>query len=190
MAQNKVCVEAYVISTWIDLICDMGWTPHIALQPSRSDREMSIPMDRVNEQGFLVLEVSGSSIKSYFLDKQEGYISFGATFRGVHKNIKIPIETIIDIYGKETGIGAHSCNFSLQNDLGLTFLSLKGVSVLQSAFFKNEIKKTYGPDAVVEIKSQNGKTLDVDVASEESKDIVQLTEQKEPVKRGHLTVIK
>ena len=96
---TAVCVEAYILQGWIDLIIDLDLTPQIMISPMLSTREMNIPLDYLVDD-CMTINVSAGATQYVELDKNNGYINVGARFNKVHHDLLIPLECVVGTSSK------------------------------------------------------------------------------------------
>lgn len=96
---NSRYLNGYVLSSYIEMIVDCELVPYIVVCPQNSQREMSIPMDYV-QNGFIVLNVSTAATGYCNVDKDNAYISLSSRFNGVSHDIFIPIECVVEVRSK------------------------------------------------------------------------------------------
>jgi stringent starvation protein B len=62
-----------------------------------------VPQQHVNKDGQIILNISPSAIKDFFMDNAA--VSFNARFSGVVNNLYVPCGAILGIYARENGQG-------------------------------------------------------------------------------------
>lgn len=96
---NSRFLNGYLISSYIEMIVDCELVPYIVVCPQISKRDMSIPMDYV-QNGFIVLNVSSAATGYCVIDKDNAYISLASRFNGVSHDIMIPLECVVEVRSK------------------------------------------------------------------------------------------
>ena len=121
------CVNSYLFQAWLDLINDSHLDPFIIIDPTRTKREVEVPMDYcVN--GLLTLNLAARTLGYLDNDKSTGYLSLSTRFNRIEQHMLIPVESIILIKS--------SCNkllFELPKGLQLTSDHKKADKVVEKA---------------------------------------------------------
>ncbi len=84
----------------LDWIVDCGWTPHLIVDAS--SEEVQVPRQFVKE-GRIVLNISASATQDFSIGAEA--VEFSARFSGVSHRIRVPCDTVMGIYARETGQG-------------------------------------------------------------------------------------
>ncbi|MCK4501015.1 hypothetical protein KAU11_11000 [Candidatus Babeliales bacterium] len=111
---KNTCVNAYLFQAWLDLINDSHLDPFIIIDPTRTERKISVPMDYCID-GLLTLNVAVRTLGHFNLDKTSGYLMMSTRFNRMEQHMEIPVESIVLIKS--------SCNkllFELPKGLQLT----------------------------------------------------------------------
>jgi len=98
---QNACINAYLIDTWIGMICDMGETPYLLVAVDQTNRDIRLPEEFIREDRAIVLNVDPPAIRDFRIDKEAGIISFNARFRGKPEHVVVPCEAVHQVYSKE-----------------------------------------------------------------------------------------
>ena len=126
---KKLFLNAYMISTWIEIITDAGGRPHIVVVPSQTGRPITgFPKgfieDHLKDNGRVLLNVSMAVAKMVYVDKHEGYVHLDIRCAGVScPDIMIPVEAILDVYCKDSS-GLSSFHSALPVQTNSCFIML------------------------------------------------------------------
>jgi len=90
----------YLIRAIYQWILDNNLTPHILVNADYPNTE--VPMEFVNN-GSIILNIIPNSIQN--LQMENDFISFGARFGGIPREIFIPPEAVLGIFAKENNQG-------------------------------------------------------------------------------------
>lgn len=90
----------YLLQAMYDWICDNELTVHLLVNVNYP--EVSVPMEFV-EDGQIVLNITPGAVQSFHMDKQA--VSFTARFRGIARDVFVPVEAVLAIFAKENGQG-------------------------------------------------------------------------------------
>src|SRR5690606_2135095 len=91
----------YFLRAIYEWILDNNCTPHILVDAHI--QAVQVPQQHVNKDGQIILNISPSAIKDFFMDNAA--VSFNARFSGVVNNLYIPCGAILGIYARENGQG-------------------------------------------------------------------------------------
>lgn len=91
----------YFLRAVYEWIVDNNCTPHILVDAHVAGTQ--VPQQHVNNDGQIILNISPSAIKDFFMDNTA--VSFNARFSGVVNNLYIPCGAILGIYARENGQG-------------------------------------------------------------------------------------
>jgi len=91
----------YLVRALYEWIVDNGCTPYIMVDATQEG--VMVPQDYVNQEGQVVLNISPSAVKDYFIDN-EG-LAFSTRFGGVPTDIYVTCAAILGIYAKENQQG-------------------------------------------------------------------------------------
>ncbi len=91
----------YFLRAVYEWILDNNCTPHILVDAHVTGTQ--VPQQHVNKDGQIILNISPSAIKDFFMDNTA--VSFNARFSGVVNNLYIPCGAILGIYARENGQG-------------------------------------------------------------------------------------
>lgn len=91
----------YMIRALYEWIVDNQSTPYL-LVDAHGDG-VSVPLDFVNKDGQIILNISPSAVRSLEVTNQ--HVSFNAKFSGIPTDIYVPCGSILGIYARENGQG-------------------------------------------------------------------------------------
>jgi len=91
----------YFLRAIYEWILDNNCTPHILVDAHVAGTQ--VPQQHVNKDGQIILNISPSAIKDFFMDNTA--VSFNARFSGVVNNLYVPCGAILGIYARENGQG-------------------------------------------------------------------------------------
>ncbi len=91
----------YFLRAIYEWILDNDCTPHILVDAHVQGTQ--VPQQHVNKDGQIILNISPSAIKDFFMDNTA--VSFNARFSGVVNNLYVPCGAILGIYARENGQG-------------------------------------------------------------------------------------
>ena len=98
----------YLLRAIYEWLVDNNCTPHLVVFANADG--VRVPLQHVNKDGQIILNVSPSAVKDLFIANDA--ISFSARFSGVVNNIYVPCGAVLGIYGRENGQGMM---FELEN---------------------------------------------------------------------------
>lgn len=118
MIKAVSCVSARNIQNWIDIVCDLGFSPHIVVNRNIVDvrkdwgkevilpRHLSFDVPQFVEdiKGISIWNLSPSAVFNYVMDSKLGVLSFTAKIKGKPYNLTIPVEHIINIVVPNTNL--------------------------------------------------------------------------------------
>jgi stringent starvation protein B len=90
----------YLLKAMYDWICDNRLTVHLLVNVSWPG--VSVPMEFV-EDGQIVLNITPGAVQSFRMDMDA--VSFAARFRGIAREVVVPVEAVLAIFAKENGQG-------------------------------------------------------------------------------------
>lgn len=90
----------YFIRALYDWIVDNRLTPHLLVDASAEG--LVAPTEFAND-GRLVLNVSPDAVRD--LELANDFIEFSARFRGVSRDVIVPLQAVLGIYARENGQG-------------------------------------------------------------------------------------
>ena len=94
---------SYLLPGALDWVIDSGETPYLIVYARHTDAV--VPIEYVQEDGTIVLNISGTAIRNLHFDAAE--LSFDSRFSGVSQFIRIPYEAVLGMIGKESGQGIY-----------------------------------------------------------------------------------
>ena len=104
--------KPYFIRAVYEWCTDSGYTPYIK---TRVDENADVPLEYVDD-GEVVLNIGPIAAHNVVIEND--LIRFSARFDGVSRNIRIPINSVMGIFSRETGQGLiFSDNEILENSM-------------------------------------------------------------------------
>lgn len=97
--EQGVSTKPYLMRAIYEWCMDSGFTPYLAVAVNDQCR---VPLEFVKD-GEIVLNIGSSATPNLTIDNE--WISFGARFGGVAREIFVPVGAVIGIYAKENGQG-------------------------------------------------------------------------------------
>ena len=94
---------SYLLPGALDWVIDSGETPYLIVYARHEDT--IVPIEYVQEDGTIVLNLSGTAIRNLHFDASE--FSFDSRFSGVSQFIRIPYGAVLGMIGKESGQGIY-----------------------------------------------------------------------------------
>lgn len=96
---NNPSAQPYLLRAIHEWCCDHGMTPYMAVSV---DASVSVPPEYVNNNE-IVLNISPEATSNLRITNE--MVQFRARFGGVARDILVPIDRVLAIYGRETGDG-------------------------------------------------------------------------------------
>lgn len=93
-------LRPYLYNAYYNWLVDNDSTPYLLVNAEFPD--VDVPTEFVQD-GRIILNISPRSIGQYIVADE--YISFGARFQGMLRDIYIPFGAMVAIYAQETGDG-------------------------------------------------------------------------------------
>lgn len=90
----------YLIRALYEWLVDAGEVPHVLVDATVAGSELP---DGYVQEGRIVLNIGPSAVQALELGNEE--ISFSARFGGTPRNVVFPPESVLAIYGRESGQG-------------------------------------------------------------------------------------
>jgi stringent starvation protein B len=109
---ENACINAYLIDMWIQVICDMGETPHLVVNVYNTERQINVPMEYVQD-GDIRFNVLPTAVANFNIDKERGIVTFNARFNKKPFDVKLPCEAIVGVVSKESSVGSPMPNVLL-----------------------------------------------------------------------------
>lgn len=91
----------YLIRAVYEWIVDNNMTPYLLADTARDN--VQVPMDFVDDQGRIILNVSPMATRDLELGNHE--VTFSARFSGKTMYIVVPVNAVMAVYAKENGKG-------------------------------------------------------------------------------------
>lgn len=96
LAQNNK-VKLATLSAGLEVICDMGHTPFIAVNTRHSEYRGITQTE--HPDGIIVLDISVNAVRDFFMDEQG--VSFSYTVGGSKGQAYIPMDSLVSVFAKE-----------------------------------------------------------------------------------------
>ncbi len=100
-------LRAYVVKATYNWLVDHGFTPYILVDTEYEG--VVVPNNYIDEDNKILLDLSPQAIQN--LEINDNHISFDATFDGEPISINIPIESVLEVFSKETEQGMYAREF-------------------------------------------------------------------------------
>lgn len=100
MSAEMTSNQPYLIRAMYDWICDNGLTVHLLVNTNYAGVEVPIEFA---EDGQIVLNITPSAVQNFHMDLS--WIGFSARFRGISREVLVPVGAVMAIYAKENGKG-------------------------------------------------------------------------------------
>lgn len=100
-------LRAYVVKATYNWLVDHGFTPYILVDTEYES--VVVPNNYIDEDNKILLDLSPQAIQNLEID--DNHISFDATFDGEPISINIPIESVLEVFSKETEQGMYAREF-------------------------------------------------------------------------------
>ncbi|MBK2028432.1 ClpXP protease specificity-enhancing factor [Francisella noatunensis] len=100
-------LRAYVVKATYNWLVDHGFTPYILVDTEYEG--VVVPNNYIDEDNKILLDLSPQAIQNS--DIGDNHISFDATFDGEPISINIPIESVLEVFSKETEQGMYAREF-------------------------------------------------------------------------------
>lgn len=100
MSVKMTSNQPYLVRAIYDWICDNGLTVHLLVNTNHAGVEVPIEFA---EDGQIVLNITPSAVQNFHMDLS--WISFSARFRGISREVLVPIDAVMAIFAKENGQG-------------------------------------------------------------------------------------
>jgi stringent starvation protein B len=96
---DPLSTTPYLIRAIYEWCCDSGQSPYIAVKVNDQTR---VPVEYVKD-GEIVLNISPDSTRNLKIDND--LIRFSARFKGVSREIAVPVDAVKGIFARESGQG-------------------------------------------------------------------------------------
>lgn len=105
-------LSGYMLRAVWQWIVDQNHIPQILVNARLPG--VNVPKHAITPEGMITLNVSINSTKFLRLDNDK--VSFGASFGGRHHTVSVPMEAIIAIFARESGMGLTLSNFHTKRE--------------------------------------------------------------------------
>jgi len=92
--------KSYLLRAFYEWILDNSMTPYVLVDASAQGVE--VPSEYV-EDGKIILNIAPAAVQALAMDKER--LCFSARFRGVAREISVPMPAVRAVYAKENGRG-------------------------------------------------------------------------------------
>ena len=106
-------LRAYVIKATYGWLVDHGFTPYVLIDTEYDDA--IVPTNYIDKDKKILLNLSPQAVKNITITDTK--ITFDATFDGEVMSLVIPIESILEIFSKETEQGMYAREFGYGIDI-------------------------------------------------------------------------
>ncbi|AJC49545.1 ClpXP protease specificity-enhancing factor [Allofrancisella guangzhouensis] len=100
-------LRAYIIKATYNWLIDHGFTPYVLVDTEYDN--VIVPTNYIDEDKKILLDLSPQAIQNFHIDDQK--ISFDATFDGQPMLVVIPIESVLEVFSRETEQGIYAREF-------------------------------------------------------------------------------
>jgi stringent starvation protein B len=95
-------INKYLIEATISFISDNLWTPYISVNALKNNK-IDVPTEYISDEGLIVFDISPNAILGLEITDQA--IIFNGKFKGVNREIYIPIDAVIAVFAHENKMG-------------------------------------------------------------------------------------
>ena len=106
-------LRAYVVKATYDWLIDHGFTPYVLVDTEYDD--VTVPTNYIDEDKKILLDLSPQAIENIVIT--DTHITFDATFDDEAMSLAIPIESVLEIFSKETEQGMYAREFGYGIDV-------------------------------------------------------------------------
>ena len=100
-------LRSYIVKATYSWLVDHGFTPYILVDTEYEG--VVVPNNYIDEDKKILLDLSPQAIQN--LNISDSHITFDATFDGELMSVEIPIESILEVFSKETEQGIYAREF-------------------------------------------------------------------------------
>ena len=103
----------YVVKATYNWLVDHGFTPYVLVDTEYDD--VIVPENYIDEDKKILLDLSPQAIENIVISDTQ--ITFDATFDGEAMSLVIPIESVLEVFSKETEQGMYDREFGYGIDI-------------------------------------------------------------------------
>lgn len=92
--------KSYLLRAFYEWIVDNSMTPYVLVDASAEG--VMVPTEYV-EDGKIILNIAPAAVQALVMDRQ--HMSFSARFRGMSREVYVPMLAVRAVYAKENGRG-------------------------------------------------------------------------------------
>ena len=100
-------LREYIVESTYNWLIDHGFTPYILVDTEYED--VTVPSNYIDEDKKILLDLSPQATQNLQIGNNK--ITFDATFDGEPMFIVIPIESVLELFSKETEQGIYAREF-------------------------------------------------------------------------------
>jgi len=100
-------LRSYIVKATYDWLVDHNFTPYLLVDTEYDG--VNVPTNYIDEDGKILLDLSPQAIQNITFPDTK--ISFDATFDGEFMTVVVPIESILELFSKETEQGMYAREF-------------------------------------------------------------------------------
>ena len=106
-------LRSYVVKATYNWLVDHGFTPYVLVDTEYDD--VIVPENYIDEDKKILLDLSPQAIENIVISDTQ--ITFDATFDGEAMSLVIPIESVLEVFSKETEQGMYAREFGYGIDI-------------------------------------------------------------------------
>ena len=106
-------LRSYVVKATYNWLVDHGFTPYVLVDTEYDD--VTVPTNYVDEDRKILLDLSPQAIQNVNIN--DTHITFDATFDSEEMSLVIPIESVLEVFSKETEQGIYAREFGYGIDV-------------------------------------------------------------------------
>ncbi len=106
-------LRAYVVKATYNWLDDHGFTPYVLVDTEYDD--VVVPTNYIDEDKKILLDLSPQAIQNISINDTQ--ITFDATFDGEAMSLVLPIESVLEVFSKETAQGIYAREFGYGIDV-------------------------------------------------------------------------
>ena len=106
-------LRSYVVKATYNWLVDHGFTPYVLVDTEYDD--VVVPENYIDEDKKILLDLSPQAIENIVISDTQ--ITFDATFDGEAMSLVIPIESVLEVFSKETEQGMYAREFGYGIDI-------------------------------------------------------------------------
>jgi stringent starvation protein B len=106
-------LRAYVVKATYNWLVDHSFTPYVLVDTEYDN--VTVPTNYIDEDKKILLDLSPQAIQN--INISDTQITFDATFDGELMSLVIPIESILEVFSRETEQGMYAREFGFSIDI-------------------------------------------------------------------------